>query len=144
MCTFVTSGQVASNTVKPAALRLLLHGSRHSVGAEDHGRTVGYVVELLDEHRAHAAQAIDDEAVVHDLVTHVDRRTEQHDRALDDVDRTVDAGAESARIGEQHLHARCRNASRIRSAAPMVIALSAMLNAGKYAPPQCAWMKSTT
>ncbi len=90
------------------------------------------------------AQAIDDEAVVDDLVAHVDWRTEELDRALDDVDRAVDTGTEAPRIGQQDFHERCLNASRIRSAAPIVMALSAMLNAGKYAAPQCAWMKSTT
>jgi hypothetical protein len=36
---------------------------------------------------------------VYDFVPHVDGRTEQHYRTLNDVDRAIDAGAESARIG---------------------------------------------
>ena len=129
-----------------ATARLGLHGLRHAVRAEDHGRAVRHLVELVHEHRTHAAQAVHHEAVVHDLVAHVDRRAEELDRALDDVDGAVHAGAEAAGIGEDDLHGArfSRNASMISSAAPIVMALSAMLNAGKYAAPQCAWMKSTT
>ena len=133
---------------QPPPLRLGLHGLRHAVRAEDHGGAVRHLVEFLDEDRAEAAQPVDHEAVVHDLVADVDRRAEQFQRTLDDVDRAVDAGTESTGIGEQDAHAgqarRSRNASRISSAAPTVIALSATLNAGKYAPPQWAWMKSMT
>ena len=99
------------------------------------------------------AQPLDHVAVVHDFVTHVDRRAEQLDRTLDDVDGAIDAGTEAARIGEQDLHV--RSATVLRRArlaagieqqqpAPMVMAESATLNAGKYALPQCTWMKSTT
>ena len=38
---------------------------------------------------------------MHDLVAHVDRRAELRERALDDLDRAIDAGAEAARLGEQ-------------------------------------------
>ena len=41
--------------------------------------------------------------VVHDLVPHVDRAAELLERALDDLDRAVDAGAEAARLGQDHL-----------------------------------------
>ena len=62
---------------------------------------VGNLVELVDEHRAEPAQAVDDEAVVDDLVAHIDRRAEPLERELDDLDRAVDAGAEAARRGDQ-------------------------------------------
>ena len=118
---------------------------------EDDGGAVRHLVQLLDEHRAHVAQPLDDMPVVHHLVTHEDRRAEQHDRPLDDVDGAIDAGAEPARVGEAELHAppparsrrHSRNASKIMSAAPTVIAASAMLNAG-FELPQWTWMKSTT
>ena len=71
---------------------------------EDHRGALRHLVQLLDEHRAERAQPIDDVPVVHDFVPHVDRRAEQLERALDDVDGAIDAGAEAARIGEQHLH----------------------------------------
>ena len=72
----MTSGQVASNTAQIALLRLLAHRLRDAVRAEDHGLAVGHLGEVVDEHGAALAQALDDEAVVHDLVAHVDRRAE--------------------------------------------------------------------
>ena len=77
----------------------LLHAHRHPVGAEDHRGVIRDLVELLDEDRALAAQVFDHEAVVHDLMPDVDGRTEQFQRALDDLDRTIDAGTESAWVG---------------------------------------------
>ncbi len=50
------------------------------------------------------AEVVDDVAVVHDFVAHVDRRAVLLERALDDGDRAIDAGAEAARIGEQDVH----------------------------------------
>ncbi len=83
--------------------------------------------------------------IVNHLVTHVDRGTEQLERALDDVDGAIDAGAEAARVGEQHLHqTRPRLAARVSrqasissTTAPTVMAESARLKAGKYACRQC-------
>jgi hypothetical protein len=40
---------------------------------------------------------------VDDLVAHVDRRAELLERALDDLDRAIDAGAKAARLGEDDL-----------------------------------------
>ena len=42
--------------------------------------------------------------VVHDLVAHIDRRTVFLQRALDDLDRAHDAGAEAAGLGQNDLH----------------------------------------
>ena len=64
------------------------------------GRSVGHLVELLDEHRALGLQAVDHEPVVDDLVADIDRRAVVLERQLDDPDRAVDAGAEAARRGE--------------------------------------------
>ena len=104
-CTLVTSGQVASNTLSLQRFRLLPHRLRHAVRAEDHGRARRHLDQVLDEHRALAPQVLDHELVVHDLVPHVDRRAVQRERALDDLDGAVDAGAEAAGIGEQDFHA---------------------------------------
>jgi len=117
-------------------------------GKDDRG-AIGYLVELIDEYRTELAQPFDHVDVVHHLVAHVDRRTEQVDGAFHDVDGAIDAGAEPAGVGEQDLHASflrrpSRMASRITSAAPTLMAASATLNAGKYAEPQCACTKSTT
>ena len=65
----------------------------------------------LIEHRAHAAQTIDDLLVVDDLVAHEHAAAEAVERALDDLDRVIDAGAEAARGGEVDLHARSVGAS---------------------------------
>ena len=47
---------------------------------------------------------VDHVAVVNDLVTHIDRRSVNGERTLDDLDRAVDPGAESARLGQQNFH----------------------------------------
>ena len=67
---------------------------------------VGNFVELVHEHRAEPAQALDHESVMDDLMTHVDRRTEPLEGKLDDLNRAIDAGAETARGGDQHLERR--------------------------------------
>jgi hypothetical protein len=72
------------------------------VGREDGRRALGdRVVELLDEDRAALAQLSHDVLVVHDLLADVDRRAVELERALDGLDRTVDARAIPARGGEQ-------------------------------------------
>ena len=76
---------------------------------------------------------------MHDFVTHVDRRAERFERALDDLDGAIDAGTESTWVGEQHLHGRhyraesvllANNPNSISMTAPTLIAESAMLKAG--------------
>ena len=47
-------------------------------------------------------QVGDDVGVVDDLAAHVDRRAVPLERPLDDVDRSLDAGAEATRRGEHH------------------------------------------
>ena len=72
-----------------------------------HHRGVGIVGDFgqfLDENRALGLQAVDHVAVMHDLVAHVDRSAVQLERALDDFDRTLDAGAEPPGIGEHDFH----------------------------------------
>ena len=120
-----------------ASFGFVFHRRGNAMRGEDDGGAVGHLVELVDEHGAELAQALDHVHVVHHLVAHVDRRAEHADGALDDVDGAIDAGAETAGIGEQDLHAvrRARrpssSESRITSTAPMVMAASATLNAGK-------------
>ena len=83
-----------------AGAGLLLYRARNAVGGEDHGAAAGYLGELLHEHRAQGAQPLHHVKVVHHLVTHVDRRAEELQRPLHDIDGAVNAGAEAARIGE--------------------------------------------
>jgi hypothetical protein len=59
------------------------------------------VIQLRHEDRALGLQAVDDEAVVDDLVADVDGCAIALERELDDADGAVDAGAEAARRGDQ-------------------------------------------
>ena len=86
-----------------AAAGLGRHRLRHAVGGEHHRPVVGHLVELVDEDRALGLEALDDIAVVHDLVADIDRPAVALDGALDDLDGAIDAGAEAARAGEQDL-----------------------------------------
>ena len=110
---------------------------------EDAGCAVGNLVDLLDEDGTLGAQVIDDEAIVYDLVPHVDRRAQRLERALDDLDGPVDAGAEAPWIGQQDLHQdvsafsarrvrhQSSSMSRISRPVPTEIAMSATLKAAK-------------
>jgi hypothetical protein len=120
-------------------------GLGNSVRGEDDRAAGRHFVEPLDEHRPLRFQIVDDEAVVDDLVPDVDRCAELRERLLDDCDRAIHTRTEAARIREKHLHriplatcagssSRRRKLSKIRIAAPTVIALSATLKAG-YAHP---------
>ena len=73
------------------------HRLADAVRAEHHRRARRHLVELLDEDRALRPQVGDDVLVVDDLVAHVDRCAEFFQRALDDLDRQVNAGTEAAR-----------------------------------------------
>ena len=77
------------------------HRFRHTMGGKDHGTVIGAIVQFLDEDGALGFQALDDVAVVDDLVADVDRPAVPGQRGLNDGDGAVDAGAESARVGEQ-------------------------------------------
>ena len=71
------------------------------MGAEDDRGAGRHLVKFFDEDRTLGLQVVDDEGVVHDFMAHIDRRAEFFQRAFDDGDGAVDAGAESARIGEK-------------------------------------------
>ena len=77
------------------------HRLGHAMGREHDRPVVRNLVELVDEDRAQIAQPVDDEAVVDDLMPDIDGRAEALERQLDDLDRAVDAGAETARGGNQ-------------------------------------------
>ena len=84
-----------------ARLGFAAHRLRDAVRAENQRAAFGHVRQFFDEDRAFLAQIRDDIGVMDDLVTHVDGRAEQLDRALDDFDRAIDARAEPARLREQ-------------------------------------------
>ena len=73
------------------------HGLGHAVGRKDDRAVVGAFVQLLDEDCAHRLQPFDDVAVMHDLMTHIDRSAESLDRPLNDLDRPIHPGAKAAR-----------------------------------------------
>ena len=102
LCTFVTSGQVASIVRELAVGRLLVHRRRDAVGGEDDERALGHLVGLVDEDRAAFAQGLDDVLVVDDLLAHVDGRAVELQRLLHGDHRAVHAGAVAARLREQH------------------------------------------
>ena len=77
------------------------------MGAEDHGRVLGDLVELVDEDRALLAERLDDELVVDDLTTDIDRWLADRQGQLDDVDRALDARAESPGTGQEDLGDGC-------------------------------------
>ena len=91
-----------------------------AVGGEDGHRAGRDFVQLVDEHRAAGAQILDHVAVVHDLVTHIDRRAVFLQRPLDDFDRPLDAGAEAAGLGQDDADHGHSNLQRWSAAAPKV------------------------
>ncbi len=78
------------------------HCRRHTVSAEDHVRALGNLVDFLDEDGTLALEFRDDVDVVHDLLAHIDRRTEPLERLLHRDHRAVDTGAVAARRRQQH------------------------------------------
>ena len=66
--------------------------------AENRNRAVGNLGDAFDKSRAFRLQRFDHVFVVNDLVADIDRRAVFFQRALDDVDRTHNAGAKSARL----------------------------------------------
>ncbi len=96
------AGGVEREQIAPR--RLLGNRFRHPMRGKDHRRVgVGNFVELLDKDRALGAQAVDHVAVMHDLVTHIDRRPVQRQSAFHRVDRAHHAGAKAARRAQNHV-----------------------------------------
>jgi len=81
-----------------------LDGPCHPMRTEDGDRPCGHFREVFDEARAFCAQALDDMAVVNDLVSNVDRGAKLRERLLDDVDGPDHAGAKAARLREHYPH----------------------------------------
>ena len=105
--------------VELAALGFGRHRFGHAMGREDHAGAVGRLVQLVDEDRAQLLQPLDDEAVVDDLVAHIDRRAIFLERQLDDADGPLDARAEAARGCQEQLQIVAFSLSRVPSALPM-------------------------
>ncbi len=104
-CTLVTSGQVASNTLSPRASASCLTARDTPWALKITVRSVRHFVEFLDEHRARVRKP----STTNGCAPPRGARRSAHrmfQRALDDFDGTVDAGAEATRIGEQDFHGR--------------------------------------
>ncbi len=79
------------------------HLGRRAVGRQHERSAGGDVVDVVDEHHAELAEAVDHQPVVHDLVVAVDRRLEHPHHPREGLDRHLHAGAEPAGLGEQDL-----------------------------------------
>ena len=89
---------------QPALGRQGFDALRHPVGREHGHGARRHVVQLIDEDGAAGAQVFHDIAVVHDLVTDVDRRAILLECALDDFDGPFDPGAKTPRLGQDDTH----------------------------------------
>ncbi len=78
------------------------HRRRNAVGAKYENRRARYDGEVLDEPGATGLEAVDDVAVVDDLVTYVDRRSKLIENPVDDLDRVGDAGTKPPRACDQY------------------------------------------
>src|SRR6476646_9004696 len=91
---------------KAAALRLGRDRLGDSMSGKYDRTVVRNFVELVDEHGADRLQPIHHEAIMDDLVAHIDRRSEPLERQLDDLDRAIHAGAEASRRGDEDMQGR--------------------------------------
>src|SRR3954453_14601782 len=87
---------------KTAVLRRRGHRFRYAMRGKDDRSVIGNFVELIDEDSPKLGQPVDDEAVVHDFMAHIDGCSEPLERELDDLDRSVDARAKAARRRNKH------------------------------------------
>ena len=83
-----------------AVLGAVPFAGRDAMSAENDALAGGHLVEALDKNRAFAFQCLEHEAVVHDLMAHVERASVGTQRTADSLDGTIDAGAESARLSQ--------------------------------------------
>lgn len=78
----------------------LAYSGTDPMGAEDDDRPLGHVLNSLDEGHSPVNEPVYDVLVVHDLVIDVDRLPlEDIEKLVNDIDRHVDAGAETTWIG---------------------------------------------
>ena len=76
---------------------------RRAVGRQHDRRARRDVGDVVDEHHALGLEALDDQAVVDDLVVAVHGRLERADHPRQRLDGHLDAGAEAPRLGQEHL-----------------------------------------
>lgn len=90
--------------VEAARFRVAFDGLGDTVRAEDRHSAVRHLVEFLNEPCPFITQIFDDMPVMHDLVTHIDRRAVLLQRAIDDLDRTDNPRAKAAGLGKDDSH----------------------------------------
>ncbi len=91
-------------TGRSRSLGLVLDRAGDAMGAEDGDAARRDLGQLVDEMRALGPQPLDHVAVVHDLVADIDRRAVFLERPFDDLDRALDAGAETPGLGQDDPH----------------------------------------
>ena len=74
------------------------------MGGVDNGGTGGYFIDGVDENDALVDESVDDVLVVDDFVVDVDGRALELKDAVDAFDGHVDAGTETAGVGEKDFH----------------------------------------
>ena len=79
---------VDGSKLTPAGV--LAHGGRDSVGAIEQWSAFGNLVQIVDENGTLVLEPLDHVLVVHDLVVHVDGRSEEFEGLLQALDRHVD------------------------------------------------------
>jgi hypothetical protein len=90
-----------------AVLGAVPFAGRDAVRAEDDALAAGNLVEALDENRAFLLERLEHEAVVHYLMTYVERTAVGAQRAADSLDGAIDARAKAARLGQDDLLNEC-------------------------------------
>ena len=68
----------------------------------NHTRTLRHLIQFVDEDRAFSSKVVDDIAVMHDLLAHIDRRAEGLEGNLDDIDGSHHACAEAAGLEKKN------------------------------------------
>ena len=102
----MTSGHVASISESAAALRVGVDRRGRAVGRQDDDRSLGHLVELVDEDGALVLQAAHHVEVVDDLLADVDGALVLLEGSLDRVDGAFDTGAIATRsCQEDRTHA---------------------------------------
>jgi hypothetical protein len=86
---------------QPASYGFPPYRLRYAVRAEDDQTAGWHACQILHEHDAFLPQIMQDQFVMHHLVTHVDGGAAQRQGALDYFDGALNAGTETTRVGKQ-------------------------------------------
>ena len=71
---------------------------RHPVGGENDYRAVRHFAQFFHENSTALTQAVHHKTVMHDFVAYINGRAVNFQRQFNNTDRTINAGAETARI----------------------------------------------